>query len=240
MSIKYCAVIQARLTSTRLPSKIFLNIEGATALGCCIDGVQQAKRIDRVAIAIPDDKSHDPLAKWIELYYPDTTLVRGSELDVMSRYWRAAEVLSLSSSDVIVRATSDCPLISPREIDAMVGRFQEENIDYLANTCPFPGCMPDGFDVEVFSVDAIDRLMKIPVLTAADKEHVTPAFLKGDFRAMKSGESIDWLRSVSLSLDTREDYFTILEFLRFTGGLVRLRELSPEDILRNAYDFHHR
>jgi glutamate-1-semialdehyde 2,1-aminomutase/spore coat polysaccharide biosynthesis protein SpsF len=101
---------------------------------------------------------------------------RGSEDDVLDRFYRAAQA---HSADVIVRITADCPLLDPAVIDDIVSRFKQSDCDYASNT--FRYTFPDGLDTEVFSFDALERAWR-EARKPAEREHVTPYLRTGRFR----------------------------------------------------------
>jgi len=195
------AIIQARMSSTRLPGKVLLEIDSRPMLSYMIERVLAAKNIDEVLIITSVDVSDEPIVKFCEknkiLYY------RGSLEDVLDRYYQAAVAFK---ADTIIRLTSDCPLIDPRMIDAIVSAYDAGNYDYVANAMPPPGTVPDGMDVEVFSFNALERAWK-EARKPSDREHVTFYFWKNPqhFSIFKYNLKKD-LSMYRLTVDYNEDF----------------------------------
>lgn len=160
------AIIQARLTSTRLPGKVLMDIAGKPMLARVIDRVRMAASIDTVIVAVPDTQANRLLEEWCTAY--PVRVFAGPEDDVLTRYQQAAHAYNVST---IVRITADCPLIDPAVIDVIVRRFQRGGMDYCSNVNP--PTLPDGLDVEVFSRITLDRLVAVILDT---HEHVTAPF----------------------------------------------------------------
>ena len=160
------AIIQARVGSTRLPKKVLAEIEGKPMLLHIIDRVKQAKRIDKIIIATTElkkDKKIIKIAKESGVEY-----FRGSENDVLDRYYQAAKKFS---ANTIVRITGDCPVVDPQLIDKTVDFFLKNNYDHVSTAYP-KATFPDGLDIWVFSFQALERAWKEAVLPS-EREHVT-------------------------------------------------------------------
>lgn len=185
------AIIQARLGSHRLPSKILKRIDGNTVLEHVIRRVSASSLIDKVVVAVPEGDG--------EIIAIGTDIFYGSENDVLDRFYQCARKYKF---DVIVRITADCPLIPPFEIDRVIACFlNDTSLDYVTNR-PY---VIDGWDVEVFSMKALS-LANQNALNNYDREHVTPY--------IKREKSINqlFLKEPKLSLDDEEDYARILEY----------------------------
>lgn len=162
------AVIQARMTSRRLPGKVLLEVLGRPLLAHQIDRVRRAKHIDAVIIATTANPSDDPIAALAEA--EGVGCHRGSETDVLGRVTNAA---ADANAEIVVRLTGDCPLIDPTLLDEAVGRLAESNppLDYVTNDPP--RTWPIGLDVEVIHMAAL-RIANTDATSAYDREHVTP------------------------------------------------------------------
>lgn len=163
------AIIQARMGSTRLPGKVLKTIKGETMLSQVTRRVQRAEHLDKVIVATTTKSADEAIVS--ECTNLGIPVFRGNEQDVLDRYYHAALV---HQADVVVRITSDCPLIEPEIIDKAVRAFKSRypNMDYVANTLP-PRTYPRGLDVEAMSFEALSRAWhedKNPVW----REHVTP------------------------------------------------------------------
>ena len=131
------AIIQARMSSSRLPGKVLQEIAGKPMLAWVAERAARAKGIDQVVVATTDDASDDLL----ELICAKLGLAchRGSLYDVLDRYYTAARAFQ---ADVIVRLTGDCPLIDPGVIERTLEVFRSSHADFAANRLLRPGSAP--------------------------------------------------------------------------------------------------
>jgi len=164
------AIVQARMSSTRLPGKVLMDIAGWPMLWHVVNRVRQAKRVDKVVVAISDNVSDGPVAAFC--VKEGIPCFRGSEDDVLDRYYQAAKWID---ADVIVRITADCPLIAPNVVDDVVKCYVDGDYDYVSNT--EPPMLPDGLDTEVFSFGALERAWR-EAKWQSEREHVTPYIRK--------------------------------------------------------------
>ena len=161
------AIIQARTRSTRLPHKIFLKSLGKTMLEHMLERVKRAKHIQKIVIATSTNNTDDEIENFCLLH--NLNYVRGPENDVLSRFYMASKKFK---AKIIVRLTSDNPLIDPFVIDKVITTFQKDKFDFVSNYVPFPRTYPDGMAVEVFS----SKVLKNAFLHAkkpSEREHVT-------------------------------------------------------------------
>lgn len=160
------AIVQARMTSSRLPGKILQPIGGRPMLYWVIHRLRAATTLDDIRVATTDLSTDDATAALCaELGVP---VFRGDENDVLDRYTQAARV---ARADAVVRITSDCPLIDPALVDQVVERFLADAPDYVSNSL-VPG-YPRGLDVEAFSRDALEKSWS-EARQPFEREHVTP------------------------------------------------------------------
>ena len=165
-SAMIAAIIQARMGSSRLPGKVMLDIAGRPMLFHVIDRVQQCRSIDKLMVATTDLKEDDPIALFCEK--AGIACFRGSERDVLDRYYQAALHVG---ADAVVRITSDCPLIDPAVVDKVVHTYLDRpQDDYVSNTLHYT--YPDGQDTEVFSMKALAYAWE-NATSPLDREHVT-------------------------------------------------------------------
>lgn len=225
MKNRVIAIIQARLQSTRLPSKVLLKINNKPMLWHVYNRLRKCKELDGIIVAIP--KTDKLLHKY--LHYAHMKHVTGSEDNVLERYVRAA---TYTNADVIVRITADCPMIDPIIVDSVIKYFNDHTYDYVCNTNDRPDiyerskiCQQtlDGFDVEVFSFLSLYNAH----LTATDKndlEHVTPYIVRnGNVDVWRYDKQ---LPKFHLSVNTQED----LDLVR--GIFAKLgNKFSMEDAL---------
>jgi len=231
-------VIQARTTSTRLPNKIFKDLAGKPVLARVIDRVQAAQRIDQVVIAAPDNESNDSIETFVKETYPGVGLYRGSEDDVLDRYYQAA---STFKADVVVRATSDCPLLDPGVIGKVVTEFLSAGVDYGANVLG-ERTYPRGLDIEVFTFDILKRMWD-HATEPDDREHVTLHLRKAPegFSTINVIGNRD-LSKYRLTVDTQNDYDLIQwifeslpEGKRDFESVIALLEANPDKAMSNQH-----
>ena len=205
------AIIQARMSSTRLPGKVMLDLGGRPVLSRMVERVQGASRINRVVVATTVDPSDDPIealchAEGIDVF-------RGSLPDVLDRYFQAALQFH---ADVVVRLTGDCPLIDPALIDDVVDALSAENADFACNRLPppFHRTYPIGLDVETCTFSALDRAWR-EATEKHDREHVLPYLyeVKDRFKVVQLNHTED-LGEMRWTLDTPEDYVLLQEIIK--------------------------
>ncbi len=170
------ALIQARMGSSRFPGKVLADLCGHAMLWHVVSRVRRAKTIDQVVVATTDCAADDPVVRFCE--QAGIAYFRGSEQDVLDRFYRAAQ---FHHAEVVVRITSDCPLIDPPVIDKVVRRFMQGDCDYASNVLRYT--YPDGLDVEVFSFAALEQAWREAV-KPSEREHVTPYLRTGKFKTV--------------------------------------------------------
>lgn len=205
--------IQARTNNTRLPGKCQMEINGKTMLEWVIGAAQKSANYLNngswgikvtVALLVPVS---DPL---IERYHRrrDLDLITGPELDVLSRYHMAMEQLK---PDLMVRITSDCPLLPPFIISKHINIADKYNYDYVSNVNPTVRMAPDGWDCEVMSAEMLEWVNKTAT-KPEDREHVTTIIRDNPPKWAKIANVLGHAEfsHLKLSVDTNED----LEFVR--------------------------
>ena len=181
-------IVQARMGSSRLPGKVMRDVVGRPMIELLLERVKVAQCVDQIVVATSDQPVDDKLCAFVEsLGYQ---IFRGSEADVLDRYYRAATQFEASS---IVRLTGDCPLMDPAVVDQVINLFKASGADYASNC--LPPSFPDGLDVEVFSYSILERA-QAEAKAPHDREHVTPFFRRGDFRTanLQSSKDVSQLR----------------------------------------------
>jgi spore coat polysaccharide biosynthesis protein SpsF len=204
MTITAC-IVQARLGSSRLPAKILLPLPtDRTVLEEVLWRCDQIKGVDVVVAAIPDTPENDILVRFIP---PFAMIVRGSEHDVLARYAKAAKAVN---ADVVMRVTSDCPLIDPDVCGQVLDTYRKFKSHYCSNV--HPRSWPQGFDCEVFPAELLHRANEeVAQVGCPPREHVTP-YIRDPLAGNKihnvahSGENRSHLQ---WSLDTRGDYVRV-------------------------------
>lgn len=159
-------IVQARLGSSRLPGKILQELSGRSVLAHDIERLKRVAGADLVVIATTDNPKDDPVAEHAVAL--GAAVFRGDEQDVLARYLGAARSVE---ADIVMRVTSDCPLIDPDICAALLALRAEAKADYAANN--MPRLFPHGLDCEAFTREALERAA-MEATEPYDREHVTP------------------------------------------------------------------
>ncbi|MBF0285767.1 MAG: glycosyltransferase family protein [Magnetococcales bacterium] len=159
-------IVQARMGSTRLPGKVLQTLVGETVLRHVLRRCAAIPGVDAVCCAIPETPDSDPVAE--EAARCGAVVVRGSELDVLDRYDQAARQLGC---DVVMRVTSDCPLIDPQVAGAVLRLLLDHDAGYASNN--LPASWPHGLDCEAFRREWLEQAAR-EARDPFEREHVTP------------------------------------------------------------------
>jgi spore coat polysaccharide biosynthesis protein SpsF len=235
---KILAIIQARVGSTRLPGKIFKDIAGKPMLWHVINRLRFSGRIDNIVLAIPDSEQNDVLADFAREL--KVGCFRGSEEDVLARYYEAAVNYG---ADIIVRFTSDCPLIDPRIADSAIKAHLDSGADYTSKGPN--GGFPRGVDTEVINFNVLERAYKEARQTY-EREHVTPyIYQHPELFKINVIQAEGKLKrpDIRLTVDTEEDLALVREIFQrlyregqifYTEDIIDLLERQPELLYINA------
>ncbi len=210
--MKTTAIVQARLGSERLPGKVLKDLCGKPVLEHVVRRLRKASLLDEVIVAIPDAAKDDVLARFCE--ERGYTLSRGSEQDVLSRYLNAARA---HGADIIVRITSDCPLIDPAIVDQVLTAHRKDPVvEYTCNV--LERSFPRGVDTEVVSMACLERLDK-EARVSLYREHVTNYMHdhRDAFRTrnvLRPGGDRSDLR---ICIDTQEDFDLVRGVMQGAG-----------------------
>ncbi len=195
-------IIQARMSSTRLPGKVLMPVMGKPLLGHMVERVRPATSVDELVVATSTEASDDPIARWCGDH--GVKVVRGSLSDVLARYYFG--VLSLHPvPQTIVRLTADCPLHHHAVVDFAVKEFHRRKVDYFSNS--YPPDFEDGFDVEVFSFPALEVAYRGASATD-EREHVTPYIRKSSQFTREFARYCEGYR-FKLSVDSPRDFAVV-------------------------------
>ncbi len=203
-------IIQARTGSHRLPGKIFLELSGKPNLYHVYNRVKMSAFIDNIIIATTNEDTDDRVFEFCSK--KKINCFRGSESDVLDRFYQCCLQWGVSEYDTVVRITADCPLIDPVIIDEVIQYYENYKYDYVSNA--IEPTYPDGLDVEVFSFFALKKSWENATLVS-EREHVTP-FIRKHSELFKIGS---YKNKVNLShlrwtLDEIEDYQLITEIYK--------------------------
>ena len=161
------AIVQARMGSTRLPGKVLEVFAGKTALAHCVERTRACAAVDDVIVATTTERGDDVLIEVCRAH--DWRWFRGSEHDVLDRYYQAAR--DAGATD-IMRITSDCPLTDPDVLAALEARYRGAAADYASTSWPRPS-FPIGISAELVRFDILERAWQEDK-NPAWREHVTP------------------------------------------------------------------
>jgi len=161
-------IIQARMSSTRLPGKMLTSIMGKPLIQYVIDRIFKSKRIDNFILATTNNPQDRVLIQFAKKNSLD--FFTGDENDVLDRFYQAAKRFSIK---IIVRITPDDPFKDPEIIDKAVEIFLngQDRIDYVTNI--LPPTYPIGLDIEVFTFEALQKAWN-EAKKPSEREHVTP------------------------------------------------------------------
>jgi spore coat polysaccharide biosynthesis protein SpsF len=225
------AIIQARVGSTRLPGKVMKEgFPGRTLLSLMLERLGTCKRLDKLIVAVPESADNDRIAD--EARRCGVLVFRGSEADVLTRYVGAARQYRLQ---MVVRVTSDCPLIDAEVVDRHVDRMRElwSSVDFVTNMMRQSFAL--GLAVEAMPIDVLERMSRLST-TPYLREHVTTIAYE-----QPSLFAIDHVmdRQDRSHLRWTVDYPEDLEFVRAVFGALYWpgRVFSTQEVL--SYLEHH-
>ena len=190
------AIIQARMSSTRLPGKVLMPIAGKPMIKWVIDAALAAKLVDEAVVATSDRPDDEAIIDYVVEY---VDVFPGDIDDVLDRFYQAALCHHPAH---IVRLTADCPMSDPAIIDEAV-RFHLEGLHDYTRNCK------DGFDVEVFTYEALLHAAKLASMPH-QREHVTP-YMREDPCLVKGELYLPRNKSGKYSVDTEEDFERVEE-----------------------------
>lgn len=230
--MKTVAIIEARMTSTRLPGKILLPILEKPMLELLIERLKRSKCLDKIVVATTQNPSDDVVEELTHRL--GVGCFRGSEEDVLDRVLRASRA---SDTDVIVEITGDCPLIDPIVLDHVIQTYLEKNVDYVSNI--LKRTYPRGMETQVFSTSVLEKVARL-TQDPVDHEHVSLFIYEHPeifslFNVASDLPEKYW--DVRLTVDTAEDFLlikTIYELLYPGNPAFTLRDIV--DLLEKRTD----
>lgn len=220
-------IIQARMGSTRLPGKIMKKIEQKTVLEYVISSLEKSEFIQEIIIATTKNKEDDVIEDKVKKL--GKKIYRGSQDNVLERYTFAARENKL---DIVIRITSDCPLIDVNIVDSIIKEFIDKKPDYISNT--IKRTYPRGMDCEVFSINALERAYR-DAESESDKEHVTPYIYKNPDKFKISNYCADEDNSkYRITLDVEEDFEVISFIIKEINN--KMLDFSYESVIKIIED----
>ena len=196
----FLAIIQARMSSTRLPGKVMKTVLGRPIIGYMFERLSHLKMIDKIILATSVNPMEDQLCDYVKSEGFD--VFRGSEDDVLERFYLAAKEYN---ADHIVRATGDCPCIDPVVCDRLFKAFFKEKADYAELSPEYA----EGADCEVFTFNALEQAYNNTTLKS-EREHVTLYFNKnpGSFKKFLLPNQTDDSK-YRFTVDEEEDFVVV-------------------------------
>jgi spore coat polysaccharide biosynthesis protein SpsF len=235
--------IQARMGSSRLPGKVLKSLAGKPQLQHLLDRLGKYTSEKKVHVVTSDLPLDDAIEKYCQEH--NVSCLRGSEWDVLDRFYQAAVKLNANADDVVVRITADCPLHHESVVDFALNEFEKNQVDYFTNS--FAPDFEDGCDTEVFRFHSLEKAANEAKLLS-QREHVTP-YIKdsGLFRCAYQKCFVDYTHK--LSVDTEADHalaetifqsfpsnqFTIKEVLELLRNKPELLQLNKESVINAGY-----
>jgi spore coat polysaccharide biosynthesis protein SpsF len=248
--MKIVTLIQARISSTRLPGKVMFQILGKPLLIRMIERLQNAKLVNKLVV-ITSENSEDDIIETL-CKKEKIECFRGSLYDLLDRHFQAAKKYK---ADAVVKIPSDCPLIDPKIVDKVLKYYldNKNKFDYVSNL--HPATYPDGNDVEIMSFDTIEKAWKEST-KRYEREHTTPYIWENsdNFRIgnviWESG--LDYSHTHRWTIDYKEDYlfikrifdelytvnpcFSIYDILKLLEQKPEIKELNDKYVGTYWYD----
>lgn len=221
--LKVVAIIQARMGSKRFPGKVMRKVQGKPLLEYQLERIRKSQYINEIVVATTYKESDQPIVDLCVRL--SVAYFRGSEDDVLSRFFEAA---TKHHAKIVIRLTADCPLIDHHTVDKVLAEYflNSEEYDYASNT--LVRTYPRGFDVEVFSVETLEKAYK-EANGPAYREHVTPyIYYHPELFNLASIHHHTDLSSFRLTVDTEDDLVLITKLL---NHLHKIEDFTLEDII---------
>lgn len=219
--MKILAIVQARMGSERLPGKVIKPILNKPMVVHTLDRLKKSKYINQIILATSDLEKDNILEATVKKYGYE--VYRGNENDVLQRYKVASDQYN---GDVLIRVTGDCPLIDPVIVDNVISYFLTNNFDYVR--LDVPDSFIRGFDVEVFSKEALDRTFNL-AKEEKYREHVT-LYMYNHPKAFRigyvKGTSL-YSKGYRLCVDTEEDFKLVNIIYEYFGD----ENISSKDVV---------
>ena len=194
------AILQARMSSSRLPGKVLAPILGVPMIGRQVERLRRSRRIDRLTVATSVHPSDDDLAAWCE--GAGLSVFRGPLDDVLDRF--CGVLTDFPQTSTVVRLTADCPLASPQVIDKVIEHFRSSHADYVSNT--MSPTYPDGLDVEAVKAEVLRKVAQLST-DAVEREHVTlGVYRRPELFTIENVENEIDLSDLRWTVDTKEDF----------------------------------
>ncbi len=214
-----CAVVQARMSSHRLPSKVLRSVCGQTLLEHLVNRLNASTQLDGVVIATSTDNTDDPIFDFSNS--KGIACFRGDLFDVASRVLGAAKHFGI---DHILRVSGDSPMLDPAIVDQAIKLYRDNDVDLVTNV--LQRTFPKGQSVEIFSTNLL-ALIKKKIITPYEEEHVTAYFYNNlnHYRVLNFSHPIS-IGNVQLSIDTQADFDRFKKIMEYLGPPFSKHELK--------------
>lgn len=215
-------VIQARLSSTRLPKKIFKKINDKSLLEYMLDQLKNIKKNFPIIIATTTNSQDDKLVNFLK--DNSITYYRGAEYDLVKRYCDVVKKFNIKN---IIRLTSDCPLIDPHTILKLYNIFKKNNLDYISTDETYP----DGMDVEIVKSNILNKISNFDLLPY-QREHPTQYIIenKKDFKFQRISYFNNY-GDFRLTVDQIEDFKVIKKIILYLKNKNKKPPYKLNDII---------
>jgi spore coat polysaccharide biosynthesis protein SpsF len=223
-------IVQARMGSTRLPGKVLMEVAGRPLLAQQLRRLRRCREVDEIVVATSTTPADDAI---VELCRREGVgWFRGSEEDVLSRYRAAAAEFH---AGLVIRVTSDCPLIDPEVTDRVIRALESSQADYATNV--IPRTYPRGLDTEAVFFDVLvrcDRMARSPHA----REHVThfivrerpDLFIRQSVTADRDDSDLRWTVDEAVDLELVRELYTALGLSEgATTGYMQIAEFQRGD-----------
>ncbi|MBA1339694.1 MAG: glutamate-1-semialdehyde 2,1-aminomutase [Pelagibacterales bacterium] len=215
---KFICIVQARLTSQRLPRKVLKKILNYSILEIINKRLLMSKSLNQIIYATPNNSKNESLVKYLKKKNLENFC--GSEQNVLERYYFAAKKYK---AKYILRVTGDCPFVDSSMVDKMFKIIKIRKVDYISNTNP--PTFPDGFDLEIFTFRALEEAYRYS-LSSDEKEHVTPYLINSPKISKYNFSNSQDLKDFNLTLDSQKDLKNIKKvFTKFKNILVNKNKI---------------
>ena len=222
--IKFGAIVEARMGSTRLPGKVMMKVKNVPMISLLIDRLKQVKKINKIIVATTNSSNDDSFCKYLR--DKKINFFRGSEDNVMKRVIDASKKYKIKN---IIQITGDCPLVDPEIVSQALNTFEKNNFDFVSNSTY--RSYPDGMDVCIFSSKNLNKSYKL-TNSKYDQEHVS-LFMKRKKRIFSqcnivAPENLNY-PNLGLTLDEKKDYDLIK--IIFSKFWQRRKNFSCKEII---------
>ena len=225
------AIIQARMSSTRLPGKVMMKINNTPIIELLINRLSNSDFINKIVLATTTNDTDLPLVKHVKEIGVD--VYTGDEDDVLERYYSASKNYK---ADIVIRITGDCPLIDSNLVDTVIKGFIDSKSDYASNR--EPPSYPDGLDVEVISIKSLEIAHR-EATSLFQREHVTPYIINSEnFSKFYLKSDIDF-SAERWTVDEPEDFIVIENIFNFFYPVINFSWKEIIELRKNNPQFFH-